>query len=455
MSTPDPSNKLTVTVLSARPPWSYPVPDQGSARPEHLTDRVWDWFTTYEFGRSARRPESKESLAKLVNEAFAASLQEEEGRPVRLQLLVAHHENQMTARFEHPIDYSASALVKLAPTIGVGFRWLIIAPTQSGDDGLEIVGICDPELSPAANDPKRSLGGGLSSHQPYPIGMKLTVLGPGFVRIEADSDYFELRNCSIRSPHSVENIRSVREWYKEVADGFDFLEMPVDNGVVMEPKVVRDIGRVTNATGLVRRTLASILGKVSYARHGGTILVIPKDADVSDLIRMKYSLPTEVLRASIEKRASYEPGLSNQLYRNNMNGSDVDRAHFSERDLARTSDLLASFTAIDGAVILRRDLTLLGYGAEILEVDPPSAEDVVEYVAYGEYRGVKRLIDFGMRHRSACRFCQKVEQAIAFVVSQDGDLRVFINEGGKVRLYEGATPESWVQSPTVQTGEYN
>ena len=419
--------------------------------PEDLTDLVWNWYTTDKFGRLARRPASKESLAKLINEAYAASLQVEESRPVRLQLIIRHHPNQVTARFKGPLPYTARNLVKLAPTIDLGFRWLIVAPAKSGDDSLKIIGICDPNLSPAANDPKRSLGGDLSAHQQDPLGMKLSVLGPGYIRIEAGLLFFELRNCRLRRPHSMGYIRSVNKWIEEVAKSFDFSGMPVDSSGDGESMVARESGRVHNAQGLVRRTLGSILSKVSNARHGGTILVIPKAADVSDLVRLNYPLPTDVLRASIEKRASFEPGLSNQGYRHGMNGSDLDRAHFSERDLARTSDLLASFTAVDGAVILRRDLTLLGYGAEILESEPLSGDDEVEYVVDGEYRGVIKLNDLGMRHRSASRFCRKVDQAIAFVVSQDGDLRVFRNESGKVRRYDGFTPESWVQSPPLQS----
>ena len=54
-----------------------------------------------------------------------------------------------------------------------------------------------------------------------------------------------------------------------------------------------------------------------------------------------------------------------------------------------------------------------------------------------------------MRHRSAYRFCEKVDGAIAFVVSQDGDLRVFCDIGEEVRLYEGFTTEDWILSFAV------
>ena len=132
--------------------------------------------------------------------------------------------------------------------------------------------------------------------------------------------------------------------------------MPLDS--VVGEVVGWDWRRVEGAKGLVRRTWGGILSKVPNARHGGTYLVVPKAANVSDLVRLKYSLHSDLLRAAIEKRASFEPGLSNQHYRHGMKGSDLDNAHFSERDVARTLDLVASFPVVGGAVVLHRDQTL-------------------------------------------------------------------------------------------------
>ena len=62
--------------------WSYSLPDKGKAFPEHLADVVWRWCAS-QLGRHEPKPRSKESLAKIIYEAFGASLQVEEGRPVQ------------------------------------------------------------------------------------------------------------------------------------------------------------------------------------------------------------------------------------------------------------------------------------------------------------------------------------------------------------------------------------
>ena len=428
--------------------WSFPAPEDGEAYPEHFVDLVWSWVTDESSPPSFGRPHSKAVLHKLVNEAFAASLRSEEGRPVLCQLLYDPKLTQVTSTFGDPLDYTAHSLVKLAPTINIGFRWVVVAPEQPGSDRLKIIGICDPELSPVALHPMRVFGGGLSAHQPDTLGIKLSVLGPGCVRIQSGPYFFELRNCCINFPYSVLQIKNVHEWYEAAAHCLDFSQVPVDSvvdGAKGEVVVSEDHWRM-NARGLVRRTWGSILAKVCNARHGGTFLVVTKIADLSELVRFTYPLHCDQLQADIQKRANFEPGLSNPGRRRSMAGSALDDAHFSERNLARTSDLVASFAAVDGAVVLEHDLTLLGFGAEILGTEVPTEGDSVKCVHPPRKPQYKPLSSFGMRHRSAYRFCKEVEGAIAFVVSQDGDLRIFCESGGEVTLFEGSTPEDWVFS---------
>ena len=114
---------------NAKQDWSYTTPDDGEAFPIDLVDLVWNWETTA--GLSIGPSTSKEQLKKLVHEAFAASLQSEEGRPVRLQLLINRKTRQLTLPFDESLTYSASNLVKLAPTVmGSVFRWLVISPNH-------------------------------------------------------------------------------------------------------------------------------------------------------------------------------------------------------------------------------------------------------------------------------------------------------------------------------------
>jgi hypothetical protein len=132
------------------PTWSFSMPDEGTAFPEHLVEAVWSWL---QWGGSATtcsefaRPRSKEQLRMLITCAFQASLRTDEGRPVRFHLLFDLAPEKLVAKFETPLDYSAGNLIELAPTIGIGFRWLAVTPRDPTADPLAIVGICDPVVA--------------------------------------------------------------------------------------------------------------------------------------------------------------------------------------------------------------------------------------------------------------------------------------------------------------------
>jgi hypothetical protein len=117
-----------------------------------------------------------------------------------------------------------------------------------------------------------------------------------------------------------------------------------------------------------------------------------------------------------------------------------------DRDLSQVIDFVAALAAVDGAVVLSRDLGLQGFGAEITQGRTPSGDERVEYDDHPAPLGKPApasLADFGMRHRSAIRFCQEVPGSMAFVVSQDGGIRMFHGVAGRVRQWVELSAEEW------------
>lgn len=414
------------------PSWSFSMPDEGAAFPEHLVEAVWSWLRwegSTTLSSDFARPRSREQLTTLIAYAYQASLRTEEGRPVRFHVLFDAAPEKFVAKFETPLRYDAGSLVDLAPTIGIGFRWLSVAPGDPASDALVIVGICDPGLS-LHMDGVLPRWDDLLFHAPRVRGMMLSVFGPGSMRIISGPTWrIELRNGTLRIPYSVNRISDVRDWYHQTADHLGFGSTPIG-------------GR------LVRWIWGNILRAVCNARHGGCFLVVPEAVDLSAMpIKLKYRLGAERLQDVLLERMAVEPGLSNHIHgRQDIEISVLDDSHFIERDVARITDLAASLAAVDGAVVLRRDWRLVGFGAEITETGLWSDDEAVEYGKYPdrmEGPRTKPLSSFGMRHRSAYRFCQKVAGAMAFVISQDGELRVFCNIKGHVQLFDGPTPEDF------------
>jgi hypothetical protein len=193
-----------------------------------------------------------------------------------------------------------------------------------------------------------------------------------------------------------------------------------------------------------------VLSGVRDEHHGGAFLVLPAGARLPDLpLRAAYPLDGRRVREVLAARMALEPALSAHVSgRPDVDPALLDDAHFLEREMKRVERLLTGLARIDGAVVLERGLAPRAFGAEIALATAAADATVPLFTGPdGRPAGSRSLASFGMRHRSAHRFCQAVPGSIAFVVSQDGDVRVFCHEAGELRLHEGATPEDWVLSP--------
>jgi hypothetical protein len=90
---------------------------------------------------------------------------------------------------------------------------------------------------------------------------------------------------------------------------------------------------------------------------------------------------------------------------------------------------------VDGLILLKHDLTLVGFGVEITSKTEP------KHVSSGENSaGTKgRPIDlnhYGTRHRSMMRYCSADHDSLGFVVSQDGDVRAITDVGGTIVMWD-------------------
>jgi hypothetical protein len=87
----------------------------------------------------------------------------------------------------------------------------------------------------------------------------------------------------------------------------------------------------------------------------------------------------------------------------------------------RAIGAIASLAKVDGAVVMTRDMRLLGFGAKI---EFNSGTDV-PVCKFKPTPGVQEVVPLplenlgGMRHQSAARFIMQNKDAVAIVVSQD------------------------------------
>ena len=156
---------------------------------------------------------------------------------------------------------------------------------------------------------------------------------------------------------------------------------------------------------------------VSMRAHGrgGLLLVVPAGTDT-----WRESIVTPIPYALSPPFS----GLS-ELMRHGME-------HREERgwqdDLARTVEMVAGLTAVDGACLITDTYDLLAYGAKIARRrGSPQVEQVTvtEPIEGGQAAVVHPTELGGTRHFSAAQFVHDQRHAVALVASQDGRFTIF------------------------------
>jgi hypothetical protein len=311
---------------------------------------------------------SADHLSVLLNTAFWASLQQEEGRAVAVPLLLQSPSTAEDLVFEHSIPLNVEAVVKLAPAVqrerrGLGIR-------AEGSQALAIWG-----LTPMT-----------------PTATCVDVKGPGLLVVKG-----MLRNVMIY--HAGEATFLEDEDYDTLVR-LTRLALPADTPAG---------DRFVNAYWTTR-----VVDSMRRTGRGGIVLLVPSGSSgwrdaLSDAPKYGCSPPFH--------------GLCDALDRVLPNPYAVSALIESEH-LQYAADAVGQVTAVDGATLLDMDLRLLAFGAMIRS--SPSAIGDVLCVEAGRAKagGVTRSIRElgGARHRAAAEFCCRIRESVAFVASQDGVL---------------------------------
>ena len=164
--------------------------------------------------------------------------------------------------------------------------------------------------------------------------------------------------------------------------------------------------------------LSRVLWKVDKYRHGGTILIVPSAESCAGFIDVKYKLPCRF------------------LYNEEKSLIDISDS-VRENELVSYSDFIAKLTTVDGAVLLTKDLDLIGFGVEILTDKMGQKEPPMRFITSDNCVDTgRRFTDNGTRHRSGYRFAHEVEDSVVIIISQDGAVKACTKNEGDVVVYD-------------------
>lgn len=351
-------------------------------------------------------------LRDLIFKSFYASLCQDEGR--RLQFRVTLHDKARIP-LAAPIDLTEHNLVKLAPTTGLRQRDIIVWPI---DGEFKILGFRDREV-------ENRRWTGADRVRTIEDTYSVSVHGPGVLKVGWPA-FVELRGDDIYPSRPISNVPVVEAWIQEAAAS---IASAVPNG------------SHEHACELLRHAIPSVIQRVVEAAHGGCVLVVPHKSDAAHY-RLRHPMISHDLWTALVKQHEQLPLHHDRAA--NVTWEKASDLHFCERNLDRAVAFVSSLAAVDGAVVMTRDLRVNGFGAEIIAKDSGLSGVEVDVVRLnGEETIEKPLDETGMRHRSAAYFCYSAPEALAIVVSQDGDVSVFSCQNDKVRRQIVHAVSSW------------
>ena len=160
---------------------------------------------------------------------------------------------------------------------------------------------------------------------------------------------------------------------------------------------------------------ATMMADVINRRHGGAFLILPQ-SDCS-YVRPRFLANGNLFHAFTSTMTT----LVERVGENHSEGGKLWLLH--REHLLRVARMHGQLSATDGAVVFDTNLRLLGFGAKIsgTNLTLPICNVVTGEQADEESFG-------GMRHRSAAELVRSAAGAIAFVISQDGDLSAFYSD---------------------------
>jgi len=214
-----------------------------------------------------------------------------------------------------------------------------------------------------------------------------------------------LRGGTIRELQSYDTVTCVAELFRYLGE-WQYTELTrFDDG-----RVAAYFNGPNVCSKIMMELWSQVLWYVANQRHGGAFLVIPVE-DGHDRHPGQYKINCD-FPGSISLSQALLDHVELCLNQSPTEGPKhlvVFRLIWRmwRQKFFRIAKMVADLANVDGCVVLDRRLRVCGFGGKI-NVD------------------TKPMKESGTRHASASAWCEEVG-GIAFVVSQDGDLRVFPN----------------------------
>lgn len=394
-------------------------------------------------GHITRGKSDLHPLDELIDIVFFASLEKEESAPTHVR--VVYHEHGV----EGLKNLEEARFVANGQTTMPAWQVLEFEPADGVTD-LTVKTLA--KIAPAASLPRTAVvvgskGGQLKieglarrvDHAYFPVKGEEEVLvlcasKPGqLVLLHGGSEVFRYENGRIveipRRPSLFELLRNEKSMIRAALTSICTKTI---NKLPRQSIIERD------SYPIVANVVMGLVEQMSEGNHGGLIAILPNAKDIDNEIAAgKYRFVSEHRSAITAKVAELAKSRANNSHRawqwkkpetpdeefeRAVDDADEEKA---KNDLKELVQNIGRLSNIDNALLLGPDLEVLCAGYSITpDPDNEKIPDVYEADTLEGTPGISfPLLRHGSRHRAAANFAHRFPGGLAFLYSQDGDLR--------------------------------
>lgn len=406
-------------------------------------------YVKQQWGKSRTLPALKH-VETMLSTCYHTSLLREEARPIRFRLIVCDPDILPAPEgpprglhrliFVKPRRFNRNELRRLSPA--TDYHRALIGIHLNAEKKWEIWGIVHSGVLWAeANN------GGAKDPPDLPPVPVVQVSGPSELTMCRGSETIATLQGGRLSSPSADVLDS--EWFTRL-----FSEMRAE--VFQAHMSARESAKATAwaalddqfVNDLHRGFMKRLIRAMREKSNGSSLLLVPTDRAEEFSIDNKFfnfkyrftpvaprrrfmTLIVQILNGLAGIHLGAERGVG---WREYVAATKKGQLQDLDEALSELAYLIASLTAIDGAVILTRNFELLGFGAEITELS--DVKRVARaFDAEGEKVRLEATESQGMRHRSVYRLCNAVTSITGLVISHDGELRFVKHREGRVTYW--------------------
>ncbi len=395
----------------------------------------------------------KGALEHLISTCYQVSMMREEDRSVTLRIILAPPsvfppdqgppKGFLRLLFDTPRPFNEYELRRLSPA--VDFERSLIAIEPHPERGFQIWGVVNSGIRWLQQE-----RGGNKKTNRLPAAFVVHVTGPGMLTI--------CRGLSIvvnlsggRLLESAANAFHSNWMNRLFAPG---RQAAIDQHELFRASVLYPVARIEEEfiENLQFQLLKRVLSVTRMNRHGGTFIIFPS-VDPPELatdnppILLKYRFQKDeavqrqqqLLVRTIRLATTALGDINNPdrvvTWRDYVNLRHESAVYDLEEGLYEQAQFVASLASVDGAVVTT-SRGPLGFGGMIVGSLNKLTEVAIASDAEGKMVSLTKIEGYGSRHRSAYHLCNALHDALAIVVSQDGNVQLAKWRNGIVTCWD-------------------